>query len=182
MSHKDRLHLSADGGTSSVLDVIRAAFGGEEAVVVLTTNLLKDPTAAPTVSLLGSVDDVPVGHILFSRAAVTASEDISAYILAPLAVVPDAQRKGIGGCLIEAGFEHLARMNVDLVFVLGHPEYYPRHGFVPAHRFGLSAPYPIPDKNQDAWMVHHLNKAVEGQMTGQVCCAESLDHPDLWKE
>ena len=49
-----------------------------------------------------------------------------------LAIVPDAQKQGIGGKLIEQGLEFLSKSRVDLVFVLGHPEFYPRYGFKPA--------------------------------------------------
>ena len=66
-------------------------------------------------------------------------------ILAPLAVVPDAQGQGIGGALIEHGLSLLQRSGVGLVFVLGHPGYYPRHGFEPAGRLGFDAPFPILD-------------------------------------
>ena len=47
----------------------------------------------------------------------------------------------------------MAESGVELVFVLGHPDYYPRHGFKPAGALGFEAPYPIPDKNVNAWMV-----------------------------
>ena len=164
-----------------VIAVARAAFGGDEEVR-LVRDLLDDPSARPCLSLLAFEEDRAVGHILFSRAAVTGTPELSASILAPLAVAPEAQRQGIGGELIRQGLELLAKSSVDLVFVLGHPEYYPRHGFQPAGRLGFAAPYPIPEKNSAAWMVQELRPQVIGAYSGMVVCAQQLDRPEYWRE
>jgi putative acetyltransferase len=104
-------------------------------------------------SLLAISDDKAIGHILFTKARITNSNNsISAVILAPLAVIPDAQSRGVGGQLINKGLKLLSKLGVELVFVLGHPEYYPRHGFKTAGVLGFEAPYPIPEKHANAWM------------------------------
>jgi putative acetyltransferase len=69
-----------------------------------------------------------------------------------------------------------------LVFVLGHPDYYPRHGFEPAGPQGLDAPYPIPAAHEDAWMVLALRPGVIGKLRGRVVCADALDKPEYWRE
>jgi putative acetyltransferase len=71
---------------------------------------------------------------------------------------------------------------VDLVFVLGHPAYYPRFGFSPAGARGLDAPYPIPQKNAEAWMVRELRPGVIGDCSGRVICADALADPEYWRE
>ena len=76
----------------------------------------------------------------------------------------------------------LKDMGSELVFVLGHPEYYPRFGFRPAGVLGLSAPYPILEKNADAWMVLALCEGVIGNVRGTVRCAHSLDKEEYWVE
>lgn len=164
-----------------IFEVEKVAFGEDE-VAVLADELMEDKTAFPLVSLLAFEGDQPIGHILFTKAAISTNESLSTYILAPLAVIPEYQRKGIGGCLIEEGLKILKDMTVDLVFVLGHPEYYPRHGFNPAGQLGFSAPYPIPDKNADAWMVQALRPDIIGNCKGQVICSEKLDRPEHWRE
>jgi putative acetyltransferase len=166
---------------AAVLAVERAAFGSEEEAR-LVEELLNDPSARPSISLLAFREDRAVGHILFTRAAVTGAPELSAAILAPLAVVPQEQRQGIGAGLIRHGLQLLAKYGVDLVFVLGYPEYYPRHGFQPAGRLGLAAPYPIPEKNSAAWMVQELRTGVIGQYSGMVVCAKKLDRPEYWRE
>jgi len=71
---------------------------------------------------------------------------------------------------------------VDLVFVLGHPEYYPRFGFETAGRLGFEAPYPIPEKHADAWMVQELKNGMVSENQGKILCADSLNSPDHWRE
>jgi putative acetyltransferase len=96
--------------------------------------------------------------------------------------VPDFQKQGIGGKLIEYGLQVLSESMVDLVFVLGHPEYYPRYGFKPAGNLGFDAPYPIPAKNADAWMIQALRPGVIGAFGGKIICAEKLNKPEYWRE
>jgi len=163
-----------------VLSVERQAFGGSD-VADLVRDLLGDPTALPLLSLLAWDGERAVGHIMFTTARLEgAPRHVAVSILAPLAVVPDAQRRGIGGLLIERGIERLNDAGVELVFVLGHPEYYPRHGFTPAGPLGLEAPYPI--SPQDAWMVRALRPDVVGHVRGTVACAKAMDRPEHWRE
>jgi len=75
-----------------------------------------------------------------------------------------------------------ADCGVELVFVLGHPSYYPRFGFRPAGVRGFRAPYPIPDENADAWMVKELKPGVMERFAGTVECASVLMHPAYWIE
>ena len=92
---------------AAVLAVEAAAFS-TPAEAELVADLLDDPSAAPVVSLLAEADGVAVGHILFTRATVTGEGTAPrASILAPLAVLPEAQRRGVGRALIEAGVEAL---------------------------------------------------------------------------
>jgi putative acetyltransferase len=82
-----------------------------------------------------------IGHILFSRMAVEADgQSLLAAGLAPVAVLPDLQRSGVGATLIEAGLTQLKRDGFQISFVLGHPAYYPRFGYRPE----LAAPFESP--------------------------------------
>ncbi len=179
------LRKATQADLNDVLRVAHLAFGEEEGPVIveLVTGLLNDPSAAPVLSLLAFDNNRAVGHILFTRARITAPETaVTAAILAPLAVIPDAQAQGVGGQLVREGLKRLADQEVALVFVLGHPTYYPRHGFRPAGALGLQAPYPIPDKNAAAWMVQELRAGVIGSVTGTVKCADALARPEYWRE
>lgn len=66
--------------------------------------------------------------------------------LGPMAVRPGHQRTGIGSALVREGLERCRRRGVDLVVVLGHPEYYPRFGFAAASRLGLRCQFDVPDE------------------------------------
>jgi putative acetyltransferase len=168
-----------------VLQVEQQAFGKEKGPEIsdLVHGLLYDPSAMPLLSLLAVNEDQVVGHILFTRAHIsTLKESTSAVILAPLAIVPDAQSQGVGGRLIQEGLKRLSESGVELVFVLGHPEYYPRYGFKPAGALGFQAPYPIPDEHADGWMVQELGSGVIGSVRGMVICADVLDRPEHWRE
>jgi putative acetyltransferase len=91
-----------------------------------------------------------LGHILFTPATVDGCDAVGMG-LAPMAVSPASQRRGIGSRLVRHGLEHLERTGCPFVIVLGHPEYYPRFGFEPASRYGISSQWDgIPD---EAFMV-----------------------------
>lgn len=147
----------------------------------LVADLLQDPTAQPSLSLLAYEEGRPIGHVLFTRARLLgAVGEVSSAILAPLAVIPAFQRRGVGRALIEHGARRLASSGVHLLFVLGHPSYYPRCGFEPAIPHGLLAPYPIVP--EEAWMVRALAPDLLGSIRGKVACATCLDKPEYWRE
>lgn len=94
---------------------------------------------AATVSLVAERDGRILGHVLFSpvRVVMPGGRELAALGLAPMAVDPTVQRAGIGDALVRAGLDACRAGRHELVFVLGHPEYYPRFGFesAPAHGF-----------------------------------------------
>lgn len=175
-----RITEASAGDLEDVLQVERLAFGEEE-VADLVRDLVDDRSAHPLLSLLAREGDRPVGHVLFTAARVEgASDAVTVSILAPLAVVPESQGQGLGGRLIEHGVRRLSESGVGLVFVLGHPGYYPRHGFEPAHRLGLAAPYPV--SPEDAWMVRALRPGFIGRVRGTIACAKAMDRPEYWRQ
>lgn len=85
-----------------------------------------------------------VGHLLLSPAQIAGRWTGAA--LGPMAVAPDRQRQGIGSALVQASLDWLRSAGCPFVIVVGHPEYYPRFGFQPASRFGVSCPWAVPDE------------------------------------
>jgi putative acetyltransferase len=103
-------------------------------------------------SLVAVLDLSIAGHILFSRMWIkTSSGLVSAVALAPVAVLPEHQRKGIGGLLIQQGLELLRSQGESVVIVVGHPDYYPRFGFSTDKAKSLASPFPA-----DAFMAMEL--------------------------
>ncbi|MDA3937637.1 MAG: N-acetyltransferase [Actinomycetota bacterium] len=176
------IEQASDSHLETVLHVERTAFGYDKEAE-LVRDLLHDPTALPRLSLLAFEGERAVGHVLFTSARLEDAPDpASIALLAPLAVMPEFQSRGVGGRLIERGLQMLTESGVDLIFVLGHPGYYPRYGFEPAGRLGFAAPYPIPDEHAEAWMVQALRAGVIGTTRGTVICADALDEPEHWRE
>lgn len=103
--------------------------------------------ARPYISLVAVDEEQVVGHIFFSPVTLEGEDSARTLLgLAPMAVLPEYQRRGIGSQLVRAGLEECRRIGCDAVVVLGHLEYYPRFGFVPASRKGLQCEYPVPDE------------------------------------
>jgi putative acetyltransferase len=135
-----RPELSAD--VLAVHELNRAAFGGaDEAQIV---DALRG-AVAPLVSLVAESDGTVAGHILFSPVTLAAAPHPLVMGLAPMAVRPGHQRSGVGSALVRAGLDACRAVRAVAVVLVGHPTYYPRFGFVPASRFGLSCEYDVPD-------------------------------------
>ncbi|MEL6552767.1 MAG: N-acetyltransferase [Cyanobacteria bacterium J06621_11] len=184
MNMEIREALSAD--LEDVLTVERAAFGSDEEAELVRA-LLEDSSARPVLSLLAVEHEQAVGHILFTAVHLIETPEemqktASTALLAPLAVVPTFQKQGVGTQLVERGFQLLSQSGVDLVFVLGSPDYYSRHGFWPAGALGFEAPYVLPEKWTEAWMVRSLTPNLIGNVSGKVICADAISKPEFWQE
>ncbi|HEY7180006.1 MAG TPA: N-acetyltransferase [Blastocatellia bacterium] len=100
-----------------------------------------------TLSLVAEDNACIVGHILFSPVTIQSNEtELIGIGLAPLAVIPERQNQGIGSMLVEEGLKRLREAGHRLVVVLGHPNYYPRFGFVPASSFNVKSEYDVADE------------------------------------
>ena len=180
-----KIRVATESDRSEILNIHRQAFGNEKGPVIakLVDDLFDDETARPVLSLVAVDGEKLVGHILYTKAIITQTEtSVSAQILAPLAILPVAQKRGIGQKLINEGLKQLQTSGTELVFVLGHPTYYPRCGFAPAGLQGIEAPYPIPEEHSEAWMVQELNGDVLGRIHGKVKCSKVLNEPQHWRE
>jgi putative acetyltransferase len=121
--------------------------------------------AKPIISVVADDDGSLVGHILFSPVSLTGHDELKIMGLAPMAVVPAQQRRGIGSALVREGLERCRRLGYGAVVVLGHPEFYPRFGFVPASRFGVTSEYDVTD---DVFMALELTRGVLDGKSGTI--------------
>ncbi len=113
--------------------------------------------ANPLISLVAVENGIIVGHIMFTPVTLSTHSNIRMMGLAPMAVSPDHQRRGIGSKLVAAGLEVCRKLEVAAVIVLGHPDFYPRFGFEPASQFGIASEYDVPD---DVFMALELQNNV----------------------
>ena len=145
-----RIRRTTEHDRSAVRAVHEAAFPTSLEADLVEALLRK---TIPVVSLVAELDAGVVGHILLSPVSLTGNAQLELMGLAPMAVTPAHQRRGIGSALVREGLSHCRRLGTQAVVVLGHPEYYPRFGFVPASRYSIRSQYDVPD---DAFMIVEL--------------------------
>lgn len=121
---------------------------------------------AMTLSLVAIKNNEIVGHIAFSPVSIESDQTtVNAVGLAPMAVSPELQRSGIGSQLVEEGLNRIRTAGHDLVIVLGHPQYYPRFGFVPAKKYGIRWEK---DVAEEAFMIKELREGALKRVRGVV--------------
>ena len=119
-----------------------------------------------TLSLVAELDGQAVGHILFTRVNIEDADPCPRTLgLAPLAVLSEFQRKGIGSALMHSSLKRCREMGHDAIVVVGHPDYYPKFGFLPASRYGLHCEYDVPE---DVFMALELRSGALQQTGGLV--------------
>ena len=154
---------------AAVRSINERAFGGlVEAQIV---DRLRG--CAGSISLVAIVKSRVVGHIFFTPVEVEGIEAEKAFAgLGPMAVDPDSQRLGIGSALVRRGLRECESLGYGLVVVVGHPEFYPRFGFVPAASKGLRFERDVP---AEAFMALELGADTFTGSTGVV-----KYHPEFW--
>jgi putative acetyltransferase len=146
---------------SAIRSVNEAAFGGSEEAD-LVDQLRADQHVL--LSLLAECERGVVGHILFSRMWIETASGLSpAVALAPVAVLPERQRQGIGRRLIEHGLDLLRSQGERILIVVGHPGYYPRFGFSTDNAALLEGPFP-----REAFMAMELANGALAGVQGRV--------------
>ena len=132
----------------NIYNVVKTAFasaehsdGNEQDLV----NALRTSAAfIPQLSLVAEADGEIIGHIMFTKLQL-GSETILA--LAPLSVLPQKQKQGVGSALIAEGHKRAKNLGYNYVVVLGSEKYYPKFGYLPAENFNIQPPFDVPTEN-----------------------------------
>jgi putative acetyltransferase len=145
----------------AIFRVHSLAFGREDEARLV--DALREGGFAP-VSLVAQSAGQIVGHVLFSELSIEGREGLlSALALAPLAVIPEFQRRGIGSELVSRGLDLCRYQGHRIVIVVGHPGFYPRFGFSRALTRGLCSPY-----SGESFMAAELAQGALRGITGAV--------------
>ena len=146
-----------------VYNLVKTAFekakesdGNEQDLVV---DLRNSDNFVPELSLVAKKDDKVVGYILFTKIQIGKYEELA---LAPLAVLPEYQRQGIGSKLIKEGHKIAKEMGYHYVVVLGSDKYYPKFGYEKASKYGIKPPFDVPDENFMAIKLNDLSEEIKG--------------------
>lgn len=121
--------------------MVEAAFGRPNEAALVAAVRASDRYVA-SLAIVAEEDGVIAGHVMLSYVTLRGEEQWQMLCLAPLSVVPERQKQGIGGALIRECVERAEAMGEPLILLLGHPEYYPRFGFERARPLGIEPPSP----------------------------------------
>lgn len=170
--------------TINDLDMIREVHlqtfpeGEKQIVSELAVNLLNEKTIPQTIAFVAEIEGLVVGHVAFSPLTIQNDENLQAYIMAPLAVMPDYQKRHIGAKLVKSGIAWLKQKGINILFVYGDPEYYSRFGFSTDVAAGYTPPYQL--QYPFGWQAVILNGVDKAKAPGRISCVKSLRNPELW--
>lgn len=143
------------------------AFGDREDEARLVEKIRDSEGFIPELSLVAEQEKEIVGHLLLSKASVQDGENTYDVIaLAPIAVMPFVQKQGIGKALIREGLDRCRTLGYSLVFLIGHPEYYPKFGFQPAGQYGFELKQF--EVSEEVFMVCELKAGERKKLKGEL--------------
>lgn len=158
---------------------LRAFSEGERIIVSeLAINLLSEKTTPQTISLVAETESSVIGHAAFSPVIINNNLNMQGYLLAPLGVRPDYQKRCLGSQLIEYGMHELLILGVNILFVYGDPEYYRRFGFSAATANRFTPPYKL--QYPLGWQAVEINEYNYTKSAIKIACVDSLCDPELW--
>ena len=146
----------------AIRSINETAFDGPaDAIVVDKLRQICDDCS----SVVAVDGDEVVGHVMFSPATIENGDGVLLGMgLAPMAVLPEFQNKGIGSMLVKEGLRRIKESDCPFIIVLGHEHYYPRFGFQRASKFGLKSQWEgVPD---EAFMAIILDEPVMRDVSG----------------
>ncbi|SMG31610.1 GNAT family N-acetyltransferase [Sphingobacterium psychroaquaticum] len=150
------------------IQTVNTAAFGQPNEAQLVNKLRENATHfIPELSLVALMNNEIVGHILLTTNKIVdaTGNEVESLSLAPMAVAPFLQKKGIGSQLVQHAIEKAKQLGYHSIIVLGHEKYYPKFGFKPASTFGIKAPFEVPD---DVFMALELTTDALKNVAGMV--------------
>ena len=158
------------GDVDAISDLIVRAYAdvpySDHTEQVMVERLRSSTAFVPDLSLVAQIDSEFVGHLLLTRVEIrNCGESVPSLALAPLSVVPEYQRRGVGSLLVNAGHDRAAKLGFHSIILVGLPGYYWRFGYEPLQRYGITVPFTVPD---DQRMVRRLSPDALKNVRGMV--------------
>ena len=170
--------------TQNDVDVIRgvylAAFpeGERDLISDVAVKMLFEEVSPPVLSLVAEVDDIIIGHVAFSPVTSQDTKECRGYILAPLAVSPSHQKRGIASQLIKNGVGRISELGSGILFVYGDPGFYSRFGFGADHAEYYTPPYQL--EYALGWQAMAMGDFDIPSSAISISCVPSLCNAALW--
>lgn len=167
-----KIRTEKDSDHENIFNVNELAFG-RDVESRLVDSLRSSKSYVEGLSLVSEDDGDVVGHIMFTKISIDPENDEFAGVsLAPVAVKPDNQNQGVGSKLVSEGLKACKYLGFKIMVVIGHPEYYPRFGFIQARKIGLESSIPVPD---EAFMVLELIPGSLERLEGKIIFAPEFN-------
>jgi putative acetyltransferase len=177
---KMNIRKATQNDADAIRSVHLAAFpeGERDLISDVAVKMLSEEASPPVLSLVAEVDDTIIGHVTFSPVTSHDTKEHLGYILAPLAVSPGHQKRGIASQLIESGVRHLSGIGPGVLLVYGDPDFYSRFGFRADRGECYTPPYQL--EYAFGWQAMALGDFNFPSSAISISCVSSLRHPALW--
>ncbi len=156
--------------------IVKKAFEEEEfsdkTEHILVNKLRGSGSFIKELSIVAELDGEIVGHCLFTEGKIkNKDKEFRTLVLAPLSVLPEYQRKGIGSELVNEGIKKAKKLGYESIVVLGHHHYYPKFGFERSSKYGIKASFEVPE---EALMVLQLKENSLDEVSGTIIYAKEF--------
>jgi putative acetyltransferase len=177
---KMKIRKAIKNDADAIRSVHLAAFpeGERDLISDVAVGMLSEAASPSVLSLVAVVDDTIIGHIAFSSVTSSDTKEHLGYILAPLAVRPAYQKRGIASQLIKSGVQRLSDLGAGVLLVYGDPDFYRRFGFAADRAECYSPPYQL--QYPFGWQGMALGDFDFPSSSVNISCVSSLSNPSLW--
>lgn len=143
----------------------------------LVTALLGDTPKDDIQTVAADMEGTLVAACIFTR-LLFENDNRCVFLLAPVAVIPEHQGKGIGQQLITYGLDVMRKTDADVVMTYGDPSFYSKVGFEWVAEADAPPPYPL--QMPQGWLRVCLSGQPWSALRGPSICVGAFSNPALW--
>lgn len=143
----------------------------------LSDNLINNTNKNDIHVYLAKDEKKIVGCVIFSKLKFERSNKI-VFILSPIAIHPDYQKKRIGQNLINFGHKEIKKFGIEYVVTYGDIKFYEKVGYKKISEEMIPSPYKL--SYPDGWLSQSLIGEEIESIEGKSYCVEALDREEYW--